>query len=213
MDGYFASWMLLAAVMFAAVISPGPDFVMAVRNSLLHGRRAGLFTALGFGFGAAVHASYASAGLGAMMAHAAWLFVVIKYIGAGYLIYLGIQALRSQGASVTSVESAMSEQEAKSKGDLAALRDGFITNLFNPKAVMFFIALFTQIIDPATPAVVMAGYIATCMLIIVGWFSVVAYLMTLAQVRARYLAYSRAIDRVLGVFLIGFGFKLAFSRV
>lgn len=211
-DAYLANWLVLVSVFAAAVVSPGPDFVMSVRNSLLHGRRAGIFTALGFALGVLVHASYAVLGIGALIQHSLILFSIIKYAGAGYLIYIGIQALRSQGASAAAVEMSLKDGAHMPKSDWSSLRDGFLTNLLNPKATLFFVALFTQIIDPSMPLAIKAIFGLTCGVMVGLWFSLVAVLMAQPGVRRRYLALSAKIDKVLGVLLIGFGVKVALSR-
>lgn len=213
MEVYFASWLVLVAVFAAAVLSPGPDFVMSVRNSLLHGRRAGILTALGFALGVLVHASYAVLGIGALIQHSVFLFSLIKYAGAAYLIYIGIQALRSKGASTAAVEMSLKGDAQTHKSDWACLRDGFLTNLLNPKATLFFVALFTQIIDPAMPIAIKAVFGLTCAVMVGLWFTLVAVLMAQPAVRTRYLALSAKIDKVLGVLLIGFGVKVALSRI
>lgn len=211
-SAYLTSWLVLVGVFGAAVMSPGPDFVVSVRNSLLYGRRAGIFTAIGFGLGVAVHASYAVLGIGALIAHSLVLFNIIKYAGAAYLIYLGIQSLRSKGASAAAVEASLGAKVSGGKSDWAALRNGFMTNLLNPKATLFFVALFTQIIDPAMPPGIKALFGLTCSLMVMLWFMLVAVLMTRPAVRSRYVALSARIDRIFGVLLIGFGVKVALSR-
>lgn len=211
-ETYWASWLMLVGVFAVAVVAPGPDFVMSVRNSLLHGRRAGVMTALGFGLGVAVHATYAAFGLGAIISHSILLFSAIKYAGAAYLIYIGLQALRSKGASLAAVEAGVAEGNTAAKTDMSALRDGFLTNLLNPKATLFFVALFTQLVSPDTPGVVLAVYALTCCVMVAGWFSLVALLMTQPPIRARYVTLSARIDRVFGLFLLGFGVKLALSK-
>lgn len=211
-DAYLASWLMLVAVFFAALVSPGPDFVMSVRNSLLYGRRAGIWTAFGFGLAVLVHASYAVLGIGAVISHSIILFSLIKYAGAAYLIYIGIQALRSKGASAAALEASLTHAPAGGKDDRHALRDGFLTNLLNPKATLFFVALFTQIVDPGMPLYVKAVFGLTCGIMVVLWFAFVAVLMTQPPIRSRYMALSARIDKVLGVLLVAFGVKVALSR-
>lgn len=210
-DMYLSSWLVLVAVFAAAVVSPGPDFVMSVRNSLVYGRRAGVLTAIGFALGVFVHASYAVLGIGAIIAHSIILFNIVKYAGAAYLIYIGVQALRSKGASAAAIEAGL-QGSSESKSDWHSLRDGFLTNLLNPKATLFFVALFTQIIDPGMPLYVKALFGVTCALMVALWFMLVAVLMTQPAVRNRYLALSATIDKALGVLLIAFGVKVALSR-
>jgi RhtB (resistance to homoserine/threonine) family protein len=211
MSSTLSAWLLLVTVFAAAVISPGPDFVMSVKNSLVHGRRAGMLTALGFALGVLVHVAYTLLGIGALIASSVLLFNLVKYAGAAYLIYLGYRALRSQGVSVAAVESGL-DGAGGAKSDGSALRDGFLTNLLNPKATLFFVALFTQIIQPEMSWAVKISFGLTCAVMVVGWFTAVAVVMNQPVIRRRYLAASKWIDRTLGVFLIAFGLRLAITK-
>ncbi|HAX91084.1 MAG TPA: hypothetical protein DCY07_02610 [Rhodospirillaceae bacterium] len=203
--------MTLVAVFSLAVISPGPDFVVAVRNSVAHSRRAGLFTALGFGLSILVHVSYTVAGIAALIAQSILLFNVIKYAGAAYLIYLGIQALRSRGMGKAAVDHALNAEKKSRMSDKAALSSGFLTNVLNPKATLFFLAIFSQIIRIDTPVVWMVVYGLTCSFIITGWFSLVAFVLTQARVRNAFLKATKWIDRGCGLVLVALGVKVALS--
>src|SRR5262249_977644 len=101
----FSAWLLLVAVFGVALVSPGPDFVMVVKNSLVHGRRAGILTSLAFALGVVIQVSYTLLGLGAIIASSVMLFNIVKSIGAAYLIYLGIKALRSKGVGIAAIEA------------------------------------------------------------------------------------------------------------
>lgn len=211
-SAYLSNWLLLVAVFGAAVVAPGPDFVMSVRNSLLYGRRAGVFTALGFALGVLVHATYAVLGIGAIIAHSIVLFSLIKYAGAAYLIYIGIKSLRSKGASAAAIEVSLRDAGEGGRNNWQALRDGFLTNLLNPKATLFFVALFTQIVDPAMPLGVKAVFGFTCATMVGGWFALVAVIMNSASIRQTYLRMAVRIDKVFGALLVAFGVKVALSR-
>lgn len=138
------NWLVLVGVFAVALASPGPDFVMSVRNSVMYSRRAGIMTAIGFALGVGIHVAYCMAGIAIIIAQSVLLFNLLKFAGAGYLFYVGYKALRSKGFSAD--ESAYTGDRHMTNWD--ALRSGFITNLFNPKATMLFLALFTQVIDP-----------------------------------------------------------------
>lgn len=94
---FVVNWFILVGVFFMALLSPGPDFVMAVRQSVMHGRRAGIVTAIGFALGVAVHVTYCLLGIAALISQSIVVFSVLKYLGAAYLLYVGIGALRSRG--------------------------------------------------------------------------------------------------------------------
>ena len=209
---YFTEWLLLVSVFSLAVISPGPDFVMSVRNSVLYSRRTGLLTALGFGLGVLVHATYTVAGLAILISQSVLAFSIIKYIGAAYLLYIGIKSLRSKGfAGKVIGDNQESQMQREDLSLIAALMSGFITNVFNPKATLFFLALFTQIVGTDTPTSVKAVFGLTCFFMTVGWFSIVATILTDRSVRRYFISFSRWIDRLCGGLLIALGVRLAVS--
>lgn len=205
----FSNWLILIGVFGLGLMSPGPDFVMAVRNSLLYSRRTGIMTAAGFGLGVGVHVVYCLCGLALVISQSIVLFNIIKFIGAAYLFYVGIKALRSEGYKAPSLEN----KTISSLSDWAALRSGFITNLFNPKATLFFLALFTQIINPDVVLSAQILYGATCILMTFLWFSLVACVLTAPAIRLRFLSMAKWIDRACGAFFIALGCKLALTKL
>jgi len=209
MHDFLLNWSILAGVMAIGLFSPGPDFVMTVKNSIQHSRRVGIFTALGLAAGVAVHVTYCLMGLATIISQSILLFNVFKYIGAAYLFYIGFMALRSKGSTLETDPSTAPTQIMSS---FNALKSGFITNLFNPKATMFFLALFTQILNPHLPLWTSAIYGATCITMTAIWFSIVATVLTTPTVRARFVRYSKWIDRVCGGVLIALGLRLALTK-
>ncbi len=210
MQSFFTNWLIMASIFAAALASPGPDFVMAVRNSVLHSRKAGIFTAIGFGLGVVVHVTYCLAGLALVIAQSVVAFNILKWIGAAYLFYVGIKALRSQGFDAPDI---IDGQGPPSMTPVEALRSGFITNLFNPKATMFFLALFTQFIDPHIGLMGKMVYGATCIVMTMLWFSIVVTVLTTPKVRAVFLRASKWVDRVCGVMFMALGLKLALAKI
>lgn len=205
---FWQEWLLVTTVFLVAVVAPGPDFVMSVRNSVLHGRKAGIMTALGFAAGVSIHISYCVFGLSAIIAQSLLLFSILKYAGAAYLVFIGIKALRSKGLHHVDVKNGARH----AKTSLAAFRDGFLTNLLNPKAILFFFALFTQVVQPHQPLSHLLAYAATCMTIMIVWFSAVALFLTQARVRNSFLKVSAAIDKACGALFILLGIRLALQK-
>ena len=196
----------VVAITFFAVISPGPDFAMVSRNSLLLSRRTGVLTALGIAAGVCVHVSYTLLGVGLLIQQSLWLFNLIKLAGAAYLIFLGIKMLRAQPETGEELAS----QPALSS--LGALRTGFLTNVLNPKTTIFIVSLFMQVVQPQTPLAVQLGYGAFIVLAHALWFSAVALFFSGASVRSRLLAVRHWIDRIFGGLLVGFGMLLALTQ-
>lgn len=210
MEQYFSEWLLLIGVMMVGLVSPGPDFVMTVKNSVIHSRKVGLLTALGLACGVLIHVTYCMIGLATLISQSILLFNIIKYVGAAYLIYIGVMALRSKG-----FDGAISMNQIENQGltNIQAFMSGFITNLFNPKATMFFLAMFTQIVDTHVPLGMQIIYAATCLIMTFLWFSIVATILTVDQVRSRFLRAAQWIDRVCGAALIALGVRLALTKM
>lgn len=186
-----------------AVISPGPDFAMVTRNSLILSRRAGVFTAFGIGLGVLIHVSYTLLGVGLLIQQSLFLFNSIKLAGAVYLICLGIKMLRNKA------DNALADNRVASLSDLAALRTGFLTNALNPKTTIFVVSLFMQVVKPETLLEVQIGYGLFISIAHVVWFSLVALCFSAGKVRDRLLNARDWIDRTFGVLLIIFGALLA----
>ncbi|CAI2452764.1 LysE family transporter [Serratia plymuthica] len=202
---------LLAVVTITllAVISPGPDFAMVSRNSLLLSRRAGVLTACGIGAGVVIHVSYTLVGVGVLIQQSLWLFTLLKAIGAAYLIYLGVGMLRHAGAAA----AAPSHEDTAATSDFAALKIGFLTNVLNPKTTIFIVSLFMQVVNPQTPLSVQIGYGLFIAVAHILWFAAVALLFSAPGVNARLLRLRKGIDRAFGGLLIVFGALLAVAGI
>jgi RhtB (resistance to homoserine/threonine) family protein len=194
----------VATITVLAVISPGADFAMVTRNSMVLSRRAGVLTAAGIALGVLVHVAYSMAGIGLLIAKSIVLFSVIKFTGAAYLIYLGVTMMRARKADPASLA-----ESAPPLSDFAALKTGFLTNALNPKTTLFVVALFTQVISPDTAFAVQLGYGAFMSLAHLLWFVLVAYAFSSDAAR-RFVASSRhLIERSIGAALVVLGLGLA----
>ncbi|MBI4054143.1 MAG: LysE family transporter [Candidatus Doudnabacteria bacterium] len=203
---YLSEFLTVAVVHLFAVASPGPDFVMISRN-ILHSRKAGLFSAIGLALGILVHVTYSLVGIGLVISQSILLFSILKFLGAGYLIYLGYKSLRSRPKF-----SVRNEQEQQNVlGAIAAIRIGFLTNVLNPKVTLFFLALFTQVISPDTPKVVQALYGLEMSTMTFVWFALVATLLSHRKVKERFSFMQHHLQRAFGAVLIALGIKVALS--
>ncbi len=136
------SLIIFISAALALIVSPGPAVLFVVARSLEQGRVAGIVSTLGITFASLIHVVFAAIGLSALLMKSALAFSVIKYLGAAYLIYLGIRALttKAQAANVQEVEPVK----------LSTLFvQGFIVNIFNPKTALFFLAFLPQFVDPS----------------------------------------------------------------
>lgn len=207
-------WMEFGQVALAhllAVASPGPDFAIVLRQSLAHGRRAALWTSAGVGTAILLHVGYSLLGLGLLIRSSAAWFDGLKFAGAAYLAWLGVQALRSRPRA----EELAAKDVAAAAGPTGggAFATGFLTNALNPKATLFFLALFATVIRPDTPKWAQAGYGLWMAAATAGWFSLVAVAFTRPEVRRSFLRYGHWIDRALGVVFLALAISLASSRL
>ncbi|WP_299444172.1 LysE family transporter [uncultured Rhodospira sp.] len=204
----WTAWAMVAGINILAILSPGPDFAITLRNTLARGIRAGVLTALGIACGLSVHVLYTLAGLSVVIAQSAVVFTLFKVLGAAYLIWIGAQALRAQPRG----ESDPSADTAPAMRGRAAFLSGFLTNVLNPKVALYFLALFTQVIDPETSLTEKSLYGATMMLETALVFSTIALLVGQPPMRRAYQRAAHWIDRVVGVVFVGLGLRLAFAR-
>ena len=207
---YWNEFVTVALVHLLAVASPGPDFAIVVRESVSYGRRAGVLCACGIGLGILVHVSYSLLGIGLLVSQSIVLFNALKWLAAAYLIYIGIKALRAGPSVNTAVEQELAAPLRTGRGAFAS---GFVTNGLNPKATLFFLSLFTVVINPQTPLMVQAGYGLYLMLATGAWFCMVAWLFGQVRVRAGFARIGYWFDRLMGVVLIGIGLRLGLGEL
>jgi threonine/homoserine/homoserine lactone efflux protein len=143
---------LFALAATALIVIPGPAVLYIVAQSVGQGRRAGLVSASGVASGGMVHVAGASIGLSGLLLSSATLFSVVKFAGAGYLIYLGARRLLGLEASALVAPS-----EARSRGRL--YRDGAVVNILNPKTALFFYAFLPQFLDPKRGSVALQALV------------------------------------------------------
>ena len=189
-----------------AVISPGPDFAMVTRNSLVLSRRSGIWTAIGIGLGVMIHVTYTLLGVSILIQQSNWLYNAIKLVGALYLIYLGLKMLLSKNKNV------LPNEKSTPISNWAALRAGFLTNALNPKTTLFIVSLFLQIVQSDTHLVIQIGYGLFISLEHISWFILVAVCFSASLVRDQILRVHHWLDRTFGCLLIIFGGILAMSH-
>jgi threonine/homoserine/homoserine lactone efflux protein len=136
----YLSYLVAALIVIA---SPGPDSLNSLTIGMARGRREGVAYALGVGVGCLTHTLWAMLGISAVVAASAMLFNVVKWIGVGYLVWLGVQSLRSSGSL-----AALNEAPASGRNATQRFRQGLLTNALNPKVMLFFLAFLPQFVDP-----------------------------------------------------------------
>lgn len=206
---YQSEFLTVAVVHLLAVASPGPDFAMVMRQSLVAGRRAAIWTSIGIGLGILIHVAYTLLGLGLIISQSVQVFNLLKLVGAGYLLYIGWKSLRAK--SVSSATAADTGETIRECLPAQALRIGFLTNALNPKATLFFLSLFSVIINPDTPQVMQLVY-GLYMSVATGiWFCGLSLVLTQSRVRRGFSRFGHWIERVMGMVLIALGIRLAIT--
>jgi threonine/homoserine/homoserine lactone efflux protein len=207
-DGHTLALFALAAIALAAV--PGPAVLYIVAQSVGGGRVAGLFSALGVATGGAVHVAAAAIGLSSLLVSSALAFEVVKYAGAGYLVFLGVRRLLARDDEAGALDPAV--RRARSPWSL--YRQGVVVNVLNPKTAIFFLAFIPQFVDPRGGAV--PGQIVVLGLVFVAVALTSDSLYALAAGTAggllrgsrRYLQVERWVS---GSVFVGLGLATAFS--
>lgn len=197
----------VAAVTILAVVSPGPDFAMVTRNSYAYGARAGLMTAVGIACGVQVHVLYTLLGLALLIVSSPSIFFVMKLLGAGYLVYLGLKSLLNTKKLV------FGSAESTQPSLVAAFGMGFLTNALNPKTMLFVVATYSQVVQSDSPVSHNVAYGFFMSIAHWVWFSIVALFFSKTTMRQRMLAYQGIVDKSIGLALIGLGASLVFVNV
>ena len=201
-------FLLVAGIHLLAVMSPGPDFAMVLRNSVVYSRRVGVLAAVGLACGIMLHITYSLLGVGLIISQSIVLFNAIKLLGAVYLIYVGFISLLAKKEDVQE-DVTYKEVKTKEVSDLQAIKMGFLTNALNPKATLFFLALFTQVISPTTPRGLKMIYGAEMTIATFVWFAFVALILTHKHVNKLFTKIRYQLEKVFGVVLIALGIKVA----
>lgn len=204
---------LFVPAMALLVMLPGPDFALVSRVALLDGAGPGRAAACGVALGITVHTACAIAGISAIIAASAPLFQLLKYAGAAYLFWMGIQAFRQKARPMAQAEGGKEAVPLRKQGSLArAFRQGFLTNALNPKAILYFLTLLPQFMSPVAPAepqLLEMGVITAVECLV--WYLVLAQVF--GRVRRVFAAprFQRWLHRVTGAIFLGFGLRLALA--
>ena len=199
--------LFVAGIATLGMLSPGPDFFLVIKNAARYPRLAAMMTAFGVICGVATHMSYCVAGLAVVITTTPWLFNVLKYAGAVYLIWVGIQALLSRGGSKMSVSS-LPQQQVSLK---SAFVQGYLCNLLNPKATLFFLAVFTQVLQINSGLGEKLWYAGIIFGLSAVWWPVLVFLIQSGPVRRGLGKTQKVVDKLLGGMLIALGIKVALS--
>jgi threonine/homoserine/homoserine lactone efflux protein len=204
------SWSTYGAFLAFAtvlVLVPGPDFAVVTRNTLAAGRSRGRWSALGVTTSNAVQGVAAAAGLGALVVRSEPVFETVKWAGIGYLAYLGVQALRS---AVRGAYPPLDGGDATpTRHAFAGFRQGFLSNITNPKVLVFYLAVLPQFLGRGASVPALAAYALSHAALSLVYLLALVAAMTRARRWLSRRRVRRSLDAATGVALIGFGARLA----
>ncbi|MAJ45007.1 MAG: amino acid transporter [Candidatus Marinimicrobia bacterium] len=200
---FLNEFLSVLTITILAVISPGADFVVVIKNSLSSSRQSGIFTAIGISSATWIHTFYTLTGISLIISQSIYIFTFLKIIGSVYLIYLGISSIRNQQRLniISFNKIGLSNWES--------FKSGFITNMLNFKATMFYLSVFTQIVNIETPVFIQIIYGLIISIICLIWFSIIAIFLNNEKVKLQFLKVQKPIEIILGFILIGFGLKMS----
>ena len=202
---YLNEFLMLTLIHLLAVMSPGPDFAVVVRQSISFDRKTALITSLGIGTGIAVHMAYTLLGLGFIITQSEVGFFIAQLIGICYLCFLAFKLLTSQPQVALNSEIAL---DSNPRHHQKAFLLGMMTNVLNPKATLFFLAIFTTVVNLKTPLYVQSIYALWIILTTILWFSLVSIFFSQQKIRARFVSHGYIFERIMGVILLLFAGKL-----
>ena len=194
------AWLLLVLTLFAGAASPGPSLALVMRTALSHGRSAGILVAVAHGFGVGLYALIVALGIASILFQFAWAMAAIQLMGVLFIAYLGSSMIR--GGLKTLEHNQKNAEEAPNPSDtttaLVHLRDGFLIVFFNPKIIVFFLAVFSQFLSADQSVATQISAAAVAGVLDAAWYALVAMLMSAGRVAHRLRDFAGHID-------IGFG--------
>jgi threonine/homoserine/homoserine lactone efflux protein len=203
----------LASILLAISIgamSPGPSFVLVSRTSIAHSRLHGLACAIGMGLGGAFFATLALVGLVALLQQVEWLYLVLKFAGGLYLVYLGIRIW--QGAKMPLTPAAGGDA-ARGQTVWRSLGLAFVTQVSNPKTAVVYASIFAALM-PATPPLAMLLILPPAIFVVEAtWYAIVALAFSAERSQRVYLRWKTGIDRLAAVVIGGLGLRLVGETV
>lgn len=187
-----------------AIVSPGPEFLLISRQTLEHGKKVGLYCVLGSLMGCIIHIGYSSFGLAQALSTSQEALWAIQIAGGSYLIYLGLKAMRARP------KQGDGDQPDAVETSRHSLKKGFMCNLLNPKAILYYPAIFTFVLSSDISDGEITIYGLWMMTIHALWFTFVVLILSKPRINQLYSQYSHWIDRLLGAAMVLLGVKVLF---
>jgi threonine/homoserine/homoserine lactone efflux protein len=195
-------------IWLAAIVSPGPNFLVISRLALSRSRPAAVRAAFGIAIASTFYAALTMFGLSSLILRFVWIGDAVRILGGGYLVWLGIQAWRSSNAASTSRPIEIVPDANASRGFWV----GILSEITNPKAIGFFLGLFAAAVPATTPLWAKLTVLSVGGGMEIVWYIIVAFALASGSMRAGYQRMQRAVDRIVGTLLIAVGLKVALDR-
>ena len=199
---YVETLATLAGVMTLSAISPGPNFVIVSSTAMRVSRKAGLLSGLGLAGASLTWTLLAISGLGLLLSHAAWVYQVVRVVGALYLIYIGgkmvLGARKPLNLSISGRQITPWE----------AMRKAYLVSMSNPKSVAFYGSIFALMVPRSAPLWFYCAIVAVAAVVSASWYCTVALLFSKDAVRQRFARVKTAAETVMGICLVGLGGRL-----
>ncbi|EOC0419027.1 LysE family transporter [Cronobacter malonaticus] len=199
--------LFVATIAALGMLSPGPDFFLVIKNAARYPRSAAMMTAAGVIAGVVTHMTYCVAGIAVVITTTPWLFGALKYVGAAYLVWLGMNALLARGTTSLALDGVAQESTSLKK----AFIQGYLCNLLNPKATLFFLAMFTQVLNVNSGLMEKLWYAGIIVALTLVWWPLLVLLIQSQPVRRGLTKAQKVIDKLLGGMLLALGIKVALS--
>jgi len=196
----------VAFIALLASISPGPDFIVVVKNAITYNRFHGILTSIGIGFGLIIQCTTCILGLTLILSQSIILFRLIAYCGAAYLFYLGSKNLFSKENPL----SAQATIKTRTLSYWQPLCNGLFTNLLNPKCTLFLFSLFSLVIKPETPSSIQITYGIEVIIISTLWFTFLSYALTCRMIKIKIERIQNLASKLIGLILIILAIKIIF---
>lgn len=234
MDVYISDFILLYLVNFLNLLIPGANFTIVARNSIVHSRTVGVFTALGVVCGSSIHKVPTMLGLGFLQAHSYWLHQILKYAGSIFLVYFGVKIILNSnpfGVKAKIIKflerlflkpktkifkngndnfmKISTTQKLNQKGAFAI---GFFTDIFNPQATLCFMAIVSATISIDTPTQIRAFYSIALVMTSLIWYLFLALFFSQSFMVRRSYKIQSWVEPIAGTCLITFGYKLFYQN-
>jgi threonine/homoserine/homoserine lactone efflux protein len=200
-----AIWLTVVSICLLGAMSPGPSLAVILQQTLRGGRNAGVVAAISHGLGIGLYAMASISGIAVLITTTPLLFTVLQWLGAAYLVWLGVKGLLARGME--------DPRQQQAPSHASAARSGFLVVFFNPKIAVFFLALFSQVIGSETNVLEKSIYAVTAMLIDMAWYIIVAWLFSNPKWLDRLRQNSVWIERSFGVILIALAMRILAGEI